>query len=99
MYGSTSRRIAIKTQNSSKSSYLLSRIFMPHDKLKTIYPVLQKHPVLTPVFEVVRWAERLTSKKSRARSKGELRALKTIEVGSEEQDRLGELRRYLDLTE
>ena len=97
LYGSVDRKVAIGTQSKSRSNYLLKRIFVPYDLLKSLYPVIQKHPILTPVFEVVRWFERLTSKNTRARGARELQALKQIETAGEEHQTLAELRRYLGL--
>ncbi|MBQ8688901.1 MAG: nucleotidyltransferase family protein [Clostridia bacterium] len=40
-----------------RGKYILRRIFPPYSSMKIRYPVLNKHPYLLPVFEVVRWFE------------------------------------------
>ena len=56
MYGDMTNRVAIqKTKRGGKLGYLKSRIFLPYDKLKHIYPILQKHPILYPLCQVRRW--------------------------------------------
>lgn len=39
--------------------YALSKIFLPYERLKFHYPILQKHPSLTPIMEVRRWGKLL----------------------------------------
>ena len=56
MYGDMKNRVAIqKTKRGGKIKYLKSRIFLPYDKLKHIYPILQKHRALYPFCQVRRW--------------------------------------------
>ena len=38
-----------------KYRYILQRIFLSYDEIKSYYPVLQKFRVLTPIFHCVRW--------------------------------------------
>lgn len=56
IYGSDKNRIAVQQQKKGgKLKYALTKIFPPYDILKFQYPVLQKHPWLTPVMAVRRW--------------------------------------------
>lgn len=56
IYGSTDNRVALQqTKRGGRFGYLLSRIFIPYDKLKRYYPILEKHRWLTPVMQVRRW--------------------------------------------
>ncbi len=56
VYGNFENQVASSlAHNGTKFKNLMERIFMPYDKLKVIYPVIKKHPVLTPWFEVKRW--------------------------------------------
>ena len=41
-------------QKHGKLGYYLSRVFVPYDYLKKQYPVIEKHPYLTPVYGFVR---------------------------------------------
>lgn len=55
-YGTKSNRIAaLQKREGSKLQYAFSRIVMPYDMIKYVYPVLQKHPWLTPIMQVCRW--------------------------------------------
>lgn len=73
-YGSTEQRVAYQRQKSGgRAGYLLSRVFIPYERLKLTYPVLEKHPVLTPLYEVVRWF-RLVFRPGQSRTKNEIKA-------------------------
>jgi len=56
VYGSADNRVALHRESrGGKFGYLLSRIFAPYEKLKSYYPILEKHPYLTPVMQIRRW--------------------------------------------
>ena len=56
VYGSVENRVAAKqTKEGGRSKYFISRIFLPYDTLKMVYPVLQKHKWLLPLMQVRRW--------------------------------------------
>ena len=56
VYGVRDNYVSVnQIKRGGKIKYALSRIFLPYNVLKYIYPVIQKHKWLTPVFEVVRW--------------------------------------------
>lgn len=60
VYGSTENSIIIGQQvHGGGIRYVLYRIFMPYEKLKENFPVLEKHKWLTPVYQVVRWIRML----------------------------------------
>ena len=67
VYGSAENTIAVKRndQGGSRIGYLWSRIFMPYSDLKIKYPVLNKHPYLTPIMHIVRWFGLLSPTKRR----------------------------------
>lgn len=50
-----SRSIVRRQGRVGKRRYIMGRIFMPYSQLKIRYPVVGRHPILLPVFEVVRW--------------------------------------------
>lgn len=55
-YGSRENSILIENvKTGSKIKYFFSRMFLPYRKLKLVYPVLQKHKWLYPLYQVVRW--------------------------------------------
>ena len=56
VYGSSENRVALRQGNSGGwLRYFLSRLFVPHEKLKGYYPILEKYPWLMPVMQVRRW--------------------------------------------
>ncbi|MBE7047867.1 MAG: hypothetical protein E7393_00635 [Ruminococcaceae bacterium] len=55
-YGTLENRIAVTQQKlGGKIQYAYSKIVLPYYIIKHHYPILQKHPWLTPVMEVCRW--------------------------------------------
>ena len=78
VYGTLDNRVAIQqNKQGGKIRYLMSRIFMPYDSLKFLYPILNKHKWLTPVMEVRRWF-RLLRKGRMKQSLHELNVNKTM---------------------
>ena len=56
VYGNDENRVAVQQQKKGgRMRYVLSRIFLPYREIKFHYPILQKHPILTPVMQVRRW--------------------------------------------
>lgn len=56
VYGNVTNRVAVaQGRKGGKIRYVLSRIFLPYSKLKNLYPVLEKHKILTPFCEIHRW--------------------------------------------
>lgn len=56
VYGTTQNRVVVQQAKSgSKFKYTISRIWLPYDTLKFLYPVLQKHKWLFPFCQVRRW--------------------------------------------
>ena len=55
-YGTMENRVAVnQARHGSKLSYLMSRIFLPYDRLKLSYPRLEGRRWLTPFYQVKRW--------------------------------------------
>ena len=56
VYGTQDNKVAVaQGEKKGKIRYLLSRIFLPYESLKRLYPVLEKHKILMPVCQVRRW--------------------------------------------
>lgn len=56
VYGTAENRVALSQEKKGgKAGYFFSRVFVPYDKLKRYYPILEKYPILTPVMQVRRW--------------------------------------------
>lgn len=57
-YGSAMQRQAVaQEREGGKVRYLLKRVFMPYERMKRKYPVLQTCPILFPLMQVRRWVE------------------------------------------
>lgn len=56
LFGTSENRVALKqTEEGGQMGYLISRIFVPYEKLQRYYPVLEKHRWLMPFMQVRRW--------------------------------------------
>ena len=56
VYGTMQNRVTVQqTKKGGKFRYAMSRIWLPLDNLKILYPVLNKHKWLLPICEVRRW--------------------------------------------
>ena len=56
VYGTVNNKVSIQqTDKGGKCGYLLSRIFIPFEKLKKYYPRLEKFPWLMPFMQIRRW--------------------------------------------
>ena len=74
VYGSADNRVALNQgARGGKLGYLRSRVFVPYEKLKRYYPILERHRWLTPVMQVRRWGMLLRPEVA-ARTKIELAA-------------------------
>ncbi len=77
MYGSVENMVAVqKNQDGGRIRYIFKRLFMPYEKLKNVYPILQKHKWLTPVMEIHRWIKMITDGRMN-RTVRELQSLKS----------------------
>ena len=83
-----------KKGSGSRFQYYLKRIFLPYEDMKYTYPVLQKWPVLLPVFWVVRWFKMLDPKK-RAAARREIELER--KTGEAEEKRASELMEHIGL--
>lgn len=86
LFGTTKTRAAASSQvHGGDEKYFLSRVFVPYDYLKNIYPVLKKHKFLLPFFEIVRIFSLLFGRKKELRKRN-VNAAKNI--NNEEAQRL-----------
>ncbi len=85
VYGTTESHVAIKQKRrGGKVKYILSRIFVPYDYLKRLYPNLEKHRWLTPIYEIRRWFDMLRKGRWKA-SLRELDATREVEKADSEE--------------
>ena len=55
-YGSLENLVKVRSAGESNpQAHLWRRVFLPYEQMVYRYPILKKHPWLTPFFEVVRW--------------------------------------------
>ena len=94
-YGSNENHAAVKqVQKHSKARYLVMRIWMPYRDLKLLYPRLERHPALLPVYELRRWCKLLKPSMFKRKTK----ELQTISGMSDAKvDRTGKLMSALGL--
>ena len=96
VYGNLDNSVAVKrTRSSSGFSYVMSRIFMPYELLKTKYAVLNKHKWLYPFMTVRRWFELLSPTKRR-RAATELK--KNHDITDDDQRRMHDFLQALGLS-
>lgn len=80
VYGSVANRIILQNELSKgKGRYLLSRIFLPFDRLKYQYPILQKNKWLYPLFTLVRWSRLIFVRGNTKRQLTELKYVNGVE--------------------
>ncbi len=78
VYGSAQNRVALQqTKKGGKLGYILSRMFIPYDKLKRYYPILEKHRWLMPFMQIRRWGMLLKPSVAKM-AKAEVSANKSI---------------------
>jgi len=68
---------AVQARSGGKFKYVLGRVFQPYNVLKEKYPIIKKHPSLTPVYEVKRWFDIFLHGKMK-KSMGELKTATTV---------------------
>ncbi len=63
VYGSSENRVILQQKKKGgKIGYILSRMFIPYSKLKSYYPILEKHKWLFPFMQIRRWGLLFNSK-------------------------------------
>ena len=56
MYGNFENNVAVRqNKQGGKLKYMLYKVFLPYNDIKLYFPVLEKHKVLLPFCEIVRW--------------------------------------------
>lgn len=89
VYGTRENLGAVgKRKDGSFFGYLVKRIFMPKEKLRLVYPKIDKYPILIPYYQVKRWFK-LTNKSTYQSAKNELSGSKNAELTSKLFDSLG----------
>lgn len=99
LYGTVENSVAMGQSGDSKGGrvgYLMRQVFMPYKNLKGRFPVLEKWPVLFPVFTVYRWF-RIAFGKHRTIAVQVMRSSTSLD--SAKANRLTALRKNLELSQ
>ncbi len=95
MYGDVNNRVAVaKIKKGGKWRALFSRIWLPYDKLKFQYPILQQYKIFIPLYQVKRWFN-LLKKDRRKKAVEEFNV--SIKTDKEKQEKIANLLKELDL--
>lgn len=55
IYGSIHNKVTFKVKKEGKAGYVFRKIFPPYTTMKRIFPILERHKVLLPVYYIVKW--------------------------------------------
>lgn len=66
VFGSEHLRVVSHGRINKGRKYYSSRIFRSSKDIKEIYPICEKHPILVPYYQVVRWTNLISASKRRA---------------------------------
>ena len=70
VYGNSTNRVAVAyVKKGGKFKYLLSRIWLPYNRLKYVYPTLENKRMLTLFYQLKRWCNFFSKKKRRKLSR------------------------------
>ena len=95
VYGTKMNSIALQKQkNANILNYSFSRIFLPYHKMKYGYPILQKLPILLPLYWVIRIIQTLSGDK-RKRAKYEY--FTAVNTSKNKMDTIETIRKYLEI--
>ncbi len=82
VYGSFDNRSSVEQiKHGGKLNYIKYKIWLPHDMMKSMYPILNTHKWLIPLCEMHRWGRLVLSGKLKRSAK----QIKTIEKKSNEE--------------
>ena len=62
-YGTMAHRVKKQIEKKGRLRYFISRAFLPYRHMCSLYPVLEKVPVLLPVCWILRWVKALKTKR------------------------------------
>lgn len=65
VFGSPRSRVLAKRRKGGKLKYAFSRLFIKNSRLKGVYPICKKYPILIPFFQIKRWFKLLLPSKQR----------------------------------
>lgn len=68
VFGNTKNAVLIGQIRHKKEGYIFHRLFMDKERLKRLYPILDKYPFLLPYCQLRRWAEALIKKRDRLKN-------------------------------
>jgi len=81
VYGTQENYVAIQqSRRGNRFKYVLSRIWLPYDRLRHYYPSLNGKKILLPFYEFRRWMRLIFSKTTRRRSINEMKASSNLDT-------------------
>ncbi len=86
-YGNFEQHIVNLRTKNGKNGYVVSRIFLPYDSLKILYPNLEGRRAMTPVYQVKRWFK-LLDKGKRDKIKREMRTNSDLDTDEIQKTRI-----------
>ncbi len=90
-YGTIKNRVAIHQKNKGgRIGYILSRMFVPIERLKRYYPILEKYPILMPIMQIRRWFM-LANPKIASMAKSELKSNRSLD-----KNKTDEMNKFMD---
>lgn len=96
VYGSIENRVAVnRNRSGGRLRYAMSRLFLPYERLKGLYPSLDGKKWLTPLYQVRRWGRMIFRRGGLQRTATEWRSVS--EMSSEKTDATAMLRERLGL--
>ncbi|MBQ4137054.1 MAG: hypothetical protein IJD67_02990, partial [Clostridia bacterium] len=81
VYGTQENYVAIQqSRRGNRFKYVLSRIWLPYDRLRHYYPSLNGKKIFLPFYEFRRWMRLIFSKTTRRRSINEMKASSNLDT-------------------
>lgn len=94
-YGTAENKIAVKkSAKGGTVGYVLRRLFLPYATMKTVYPVLERLPILLPFYWIYRLFSKLFTGRG-GRAVEEIKAVQNVTAAKTEETQ--ELRKYLGI--
>lgn len=84
VFGSERTKALLHRQNGAGVRYLCSRVLVPNDSIKAMFPICEKHALLIPACHVARWFS-IANPRKRKIVRAELNSLRNIDTNELEE--------------
>ena len=78
VFGSEYTKVMSRKRKNKGAKYVISRVIRSSDDIKEFFPICEKHPILIPFYQVVRWT-RLINPSKRNKVASELKQARNLE--------------------